>query len=459
MKITWYKHALMVSATTLVLTACGGPEDDETSRINNGISSTVLDLALPDSMTGGNVSTTLPKTEVQAQKAMSSFSQKGNDVPCAYLANESEDPFKNGYEMTKFMVGAIATWSCIGDFLMAVSDYIPHNGVVYESDNNTASSSYDPEDPTHFRVVDDSDTQTSIYLYYGFNRATPPTAEDEAGFYLSWTEAENGNISGRMIISTDNLDQEHQSDDPELMRMDFQHSSEEKIHDMFLRFGEGNIWADGLRIKVTKNLSANPAQTVFVAQGIMGMKAQFLAVDGIDETPELRFYTVSNAIGDGAAIAQMNDLSFMLPLNFTGNNLGSYLTDKQDIYFFDDNQEADEPWDWIYKSFTSAEFRGDRTTQETGGTWLPFNPSLDQIEEGLELGAGYFASNCAEVGDDCVGLINAVFEDEGFADQEPNQGADPGDWRSDALQGAVYLDTVYPNGVDWTDAFEHEFQP
>lgn len=458
MKTTWYKHALLASAATLILTACG-PEEDETSRLNNGISSTVLDLELPDSITGGNVATTLPKTEVQAQKAMSSMNHKGDDLPCAYLANESEDPFENGYEMTKFMVGAIATWSCVGDFLMTVSEYIPHDGTVYESDNDTNSNSYDPEDPTHFRVVDDSDTQTSIYLYYGYDRSSPPSAEAPAGFYLSWAEAENGDISGRMIVRTDNLDEEHQPDDPELMRMDFQHTDEQKVHDMFLGFGEGNIWADGLRIKVTKNLNANPAQSVFIAQGIMGMKAQFLAVDGIEETPELRFFTVSNEKGDGAAIAQMNDLSFMLPLNFTGNNLGAYLTDKEDIYYFDDNQAADQPWDWIHKSFTTAEYRGDRTTLETGGTWLPFDPSLDQIEEGLELGEGYFANSCAEVGDDCVALINAVFEDEGFADQEPNQGVDPGDWRSDALQGATYLDSVYPNGVDWTGAFEHEFQP
>ena len=48
---------------------------------------------------------------------------------------------------------------------------------------------------------------------------------------------------------------------------------------------------------------------------------------------------------------------------------------------------------------------------------------------------------------------------EGFGEQERNQGADPGDWRSDALAAAQFPDSVYPNGVDWAGAFEPVFAP
>ena len=184
---------------------------------------------------------------------------------------------------------------------------------------------------------------------------------------------------------------------------------------------------------------------------------QFIPLEGIDELPDIGFFSVANGFGDGASIAQINNIGLPIPLNFE-RSLGAYLAAKEDVYFFDGDQTADEPWDWIDKRFTSARYRGGRTALETGGTWIPFNPSLDMVETALELDAGYFANQCAEIDDECVDFMNAVFID-GFADQAPNQGQDPNDWRSLALQSATYLDTVYPNGVDWTDAFEQDFQP
>jgi hypothetical protein len=77
----------------------------------------------------------------------------------------------------------------------------------------------------------------------------------------------------------------------------------------------------------------------------------------------------------------------------------------------------------------------------------------------LALGADYFTgSKCAEIGDDCTDLLNAVFTD-GFADQEENQGSDPMDWRSDAIAMPEYLSSVYPNGIDWSGAFDYAFTP
>jgi hypothetical protein len=139
----------------------------------------------------------------------------------------------------------------------------------------------------------------------------------------------------------------------------------------------------------------------------------------------------------------------------TGNHLGNYLFTKNNRYFF----EGDGDWDFIYKTVSSSEFRGNRTTPASAGTWIPFDPSLDLIVAGLSLDPAYFTGSlCVSQGDDCNEFLNAVFND-GFAEQEPNQGTDPLDWRSTELMTPTYLNSVYPNGIDWTDAFEFSFTP
>ncbi len=137
------------------------------------------------------------------------------------------------------------------------------------------------------------------------------------------------------------------------------------------------------------------------------------------------------------------------------NHLGNYLATKQDVYFFEDDMD----WEYINKTFTSSIYRGDRTTPVSGGSWIPFNPSLDMIITALSLDPAYFSGDlCADLDDDCTELFNAVFVN-GFAEQEQNQGSDPMDWRSDALQAAVYLNSVYPNGQNWDGAFDRSFTP
>ncbi|MFL0810724.1 MAG: hypothetical protein K6L76_09945 [Agarilytica sp.] len=452
------KGLLVVAMTGVLLTACGGSATDDDAG-GNDLASVELDLELPSSVTGGLATDSNEKTSlnVLASKTSNQFaSQKAGDEPCSYIGNDDDDPFVNGYETTKFMVSAVAAWSCVAELLMEVSEFAPGDGTIIETDNDLNAENYEDDEPTHYSVVDDSEVQTSVRLYYGFDRETPPTIEDEAGFYLSWTQDEGGTERGRVIIDTLALDEETDEDDPVAMRMDFVHDDENKTHDLFLRFGDENAWAQGFRIRVNKNLDANPLEEVFVAQGLMAMTAQFLPAESISEVPEISFYSVANRMGDGASISEVSDLAISLP--FANTHFGSYLTTKEDIYFFDDDQEAAEPWDWIEKTFTTAEYRGDRTASASGGTWVPFDPSLDMIAEALELDSDYFDANCVEVGDDCLALINAIFDD-GFAEQEPNQGEDPNDWRSLSLQSATYLDSVFPNGVDWTDAFVQDFQP
>ncbi len=242
------------------------------------------------------------------------------------------------------------------------------------------------------------------------------------------------------------------------MRMDFNFTAATKTADMFLQFDENNAWADGFRIQLQKDLEANPLLKVFEARGLINMKAQFVPVANITEVPDVQLFTVSDGLGNGASIAEFQDMSLPLVLNADlDNHLGDYIFTKKDAYYF----EHDMDWEYINKTVLSSEYRGSRTTPETGGSWIPFDPSLDLVVGALLLDVDYFTgTQCADIGDDCNDLLNAVFNfTGGFAGQEENQGTNPLDWRSTELDNAEYLTSVYPNGVDWTGAFEHSFTP
>lgn len=438
-----------------VLAACSGGGNGSGSNSGEILD---LDMQIPNSLTGG------PATSaVVAPATIRAVTSGAADLPCAYQGPDDEDdPFRNGYEMTKFMVSAVAAWTCWADTLIEIAAYVPHDGQITATENQTDVDNYDADEPTHYSVTDDSATQTTARLYYGYDRDVPPLVDADPQFFLSWNKDENGDIQGRLIIDASGIDAANRNpEDPITMRMDFQFSGTEKIVDMFLRFDDGNPWADGFRIEVSKDLTAAPFAQVFTARGMINSKRQFIQVPGISEYPELQMYTVSDASGNGAAIADLRSVALPLVLNAaSGNHLGNYLFDKVDGYFFDADQSTSEPWDWIYKTFTAAQYRGGRTTPVTGGTLFPvFDPSLDQIITELNLPNSYFSGNeCASIGDDCVQLLNAIFAD-GFAGQEPNQGFDPQDWRSAALQSPVYLDSVYPNGSDWNGAFDFSFTP
>jgi hypothetical protein len=438
---------LPLAMSAALLTGCGTGSDDSQDQDTDTTSFIRMDL--PDSLTGGTATTSQTLSVAAAVSA-----QSGGDVPCAYIGVEDDDPFRNGYQMTKFMVSAVATWSCIADVLIEVAEaqIIPHDGTIHETDNDTTADNYDASDPTHFSITDDSDHQTTIRMYYGYDRDTPPVMGEEPQFFISWVENTDAEYEGRLVISSDINPESRAADDPAWARMDFHFTGQQKVADMFLRFDEGNPWAEGLRIRVTKDLTANALEEVFTAQGKMEMKAQFIPVDGVDVLPTLDMYTVSDKFGNGAAVAEFVDVTLPLELNAT-NDLGDYLFSKEDKYVFD----LDGDPDWIYKVFSAATYEGGRTTPATGGTVT--NPSLDMISGYLFPGdSNYFDTSCNDTNPECVDLLNKIFED-GFADQEQNQGSDPTDWRSAGIASPDYLDSVYPNGSDWTGAFDFTFTP
>jgi len=445
---------MVLTVTAIFLSACGGGKSGTTQGPQENAPE--LTFAVPPSLTNQP----LPQQPgIQNVATITAATSNGTGKPCAYIEDKDGDHFRNGYKITKLLVSAVATWSCIGDLLIDVSNFVDHDGSIHATDNDLASDSYNPEDPTHYSVIDDSDSQTTVRLYYAYDRNSPPQDGEAPQFYISWNESADDELQGRIVVDAQNINKDNRkAEDPIMLRMDFHYTAAEKTVDMFLRFDDGNHWAEGFRIHLLKDMNANPLQNVYLARGLIEMKAQFLPVDTITEVPVVRLYTVANKLGDGAAIADIQDMS--LPLKISGglidNHLGNYLFSRHDTYFFDDQSN----WDWINKTVSMAEYRGGRNTPQSGGTWIPLDPSLDMIVDELALDADYFTgTKCVKYADNCTQLINAVFENSLKDTQEKNQGADPGDWRSDAMANAVFLESVYPNGADWNGAFDFVFIP
>ena len=449
-----WKMGLVAAFFAILLSGCGATTatEDTTAPLSR------VALSLPDSMTGGKgtgAATPMVGIQTNQAQAQAMTSAQGTSQPCAFVGAGTDDPFANGYHMTRFLVGAIASWTCVADLFINIAVFVPHDGLIKETDNDTQAANYDPKDPTHYSVTDETTAKVSVRLYYGYDRVTPPVPTDIPQFFASWINGAGDDIQGRLVLDVVTIAGiDRQSDDPAAMRLDFTYTESQKLATMYLKFDGGNEWANGLRIEVTEDLGVNPLTQVYLARGLLDMKRQFVATPGVPELPVFQMFTVSDRLGSGAAIADFIDVALPLELNAaTGNNLGDYIFSKQDKYFFDER----EAWDWVDKSITTSQYRGNRTTPATGGTFEPFDPSLDIIITALMLDPAYFTGTaCNAIGDDCNDLLNAIFRD-GFADQEPNQGADPMDWRTTAVATPVYINSVYPNGVDWTGAFDPVF--
>jgi len=437
-----------------ILSACGDSSDSSDATTDDGLS---VRMQLPDSLTGG-ADNSSPRGMANKIADVAIAGKSGSGEPCTFSGHEDKDnPFRNGYETSRFLISTMATWTCVADLLIDLAAIVEHTGEIMETDNDTLAPDYETDDPTHYSITDISNTRVTLRMYYGYSRAVPPLPTDQSEFYISWNQESEDIVEGKMIIDVSVIDDENgNEEDISMMRMDFDFDQDRRSADMFLRFDDDNIWADGFRIQITKDLNVSPLGQVFTARGLIEMTGQFFPVAGISESPDIQFFTVADMLGNGATIEEVQDFSLPLLLNFFLNNhLGDYILSKKDIYFF----EADQDWEYINKAISSSEYRGSRNTAATGGSWLPFDPSLDMINTALSLPASYFtAGQCENIGDDCTDFLNAVFAD-GFSDQEQNQGADPMDWRSDALENADYLSSVHPNGIDWDAAFDQSFTP
>ena len=425
----------------VVFTACTPIVDD------GQFTPPLLSMDMPDSLTGGNGSV----NQSPNLALVSNAAQQG--VPCVFLGSDSADPFVNGYETSRFLVSQMATWTCIADLVISAIDFTINDGEIHATDNNKTAENYNPEDPTHYQVLRSTDTTTSVRMFYGFERTTPPTKVDSAGIVLQWTNNEDDLVEGALSLDVNYMDKTPNLEDPTGMRLNFSQSNTVATNDMFLIFDDSHEDVEAMRVKITEDKNAIHKQEAFTVQALVKVKKQWLTVESVTTVPDIKLVAITDKLGDGASRLLISDLAVALPIA-ENNHLGDYLFDKTDNYYFSANI-SDANWDWIEKSVTQSSYEGIRTTPISGGTWIPFNPSLDQLINAFELDATYFTNGqCEAIGDSCNELMNAIFQD-GFAGQEPNQGQDPQDWRTDAMQSAEYLNSVYPNGTNWDDALIH----
>ena len=442
----------VASIFVLGLAAC---EDSDSA--NSGNTDFRTQLNLPESLTGTNVTaSSKPGSEHFLARGVDNFSNTNQSnseqelFSCAYLGPEDDDIFKNGYNMTKFMTSAVATWLCIGDSLIVVSNILPRDGVVRETEHDGDDASYDPDEPTHYKIVEQDDGTVEVSLYYGFSHAQDLPVNAEIGFYFVWKETDAG-TTGKMIIDAQAVNNAASDDsDPVKTRMDFDYNTNAKLADMYMIFDSNNEWADGFRIQVNKNLNANVDEHVFTAIGKMSMIKQFDSTGALESIvasvqPFFDVYTVANEAGDGAAKAQFSDLAFPLVID-ANDHLGSYLADKVDVYFFDKNNDPE----FIDKSFTNSEFKDNRNLNDI----LITDVDNFLVTEGASISSTYFDSNCITADDNCDTFLDALFE-VGEYDQEGNFGTDPNDWRTSALASAAFLDSVFPSGASsWDGVFD-----
>jgi hypothetical protein len=420
-------------AVLFALAGCGGGSGGAGG--GTPLPTPTVSMNLPDSLTGG----TSVAVTASARRPVAA-----GDFNCNYLGAGSDDPFQNGYFMTKFLVGVVASWQCITDSVLTV---VAQSGNLATGQIYTITDSAGGTEPTAFSITRDSDTQTTVRLYYSGNVTTP-------GLFLSWNTV-GSDTTGKLVLSP-LATQLSTGDEPSNTRMDFTTSATQRTADMFIRFGSNPV-IDGFRIEVAENLAGDDPR--FIARGLLDTFAQWdtdYRNGPGGPGPALSMYAMANAAGNGAAAAIFSNVGFGMDFALWGigsGHFGYYQYQKDDRYFFD----SSSGWDWVDKTITSATYQGGRNSPV---------PDETAVETAVGLTAGYFSGHpCATAGDDCTEFIQALHTAAGggWSGQEPNQGFDPVDWRSTlmgTIDGTDMLTTVYPDGLsNWTGAFAMSFTP
>lgn len=433
----------------------GACSDDDPPTTNTSGTPTV-DMGFPSSLTGSESSSgalTNALAVVTGEEYIEPRSAHGPPHCFFDGAGQGQDPFQNGYVMTKFLVGMVAQWMCITDFMIneLTSFAIPTNGTIQPIPPDLD----DPDAPSGISITTDSATQKTIRLYFDNDTTTP-------GMYFSWN-TNGGSTQGKLVITSAMMNDTNDANAPSGMRLDFTLATASQVADLFIGFPAGNqMNVSGFRTQVTKNLDTS-ALPIFTALGRMNMSGQFMpgfdaAVPGT--APTMLMYSISDSAGEGAAIASFANVGISFDFSSSSlGHLGHYLTTKTDKYFFTSAGASQ----WVNKSFTSATFQGGRTS--TGPQLTTFEGFLAAAPTPLV--TPYFsAGNCDLVGDECIAFFDSMFSFSTFG-QEANSGSDPGGWRStniSAVTSASYLSSICPGSAasctyDSSDVFAQSFTP
>lgn len=374
---------------------------------------------------------------------------------CHYAGADETDPLRNGYVMTRWLVGNTASWMCITDFLaqtvstLLVAGAVPRNGSFVDL---TGGGGGGTNPPTGLSVLA-ANGQTTLQLYFHGSTTAP-------GVWLTWTGSGN-TYSGRLLVYTANVDNDPSVDlsvdptSPTHMRLDFDFSASTRTASMVMAYSPpaypvsaswNNPWLDGFRLDATEAM----ADHSFVIKGYMGTKAHLdsnyapLTSDSTTK-PSVQLLAVSDSAGTGAAVSNVADI--VLEFTFdASNHLGYFLYTKNDRYYFTSSGGAE----WIKKNVTAA------TYMPVNG-WTNTSPSDANIDTALSLTAGTTAGCKSNTGTDCPDLLNAIFDMGVYGADLNSSSPEPNDSRQTALNAATYLTQAQPDGhnaTDWVGVFD-----
>lgn len=436
------RTALLIVAAVLalaLLSACGS--DDETTTASqtpsNPVSAPSVSMSFPTSLTG---------TPAAATSAGPS---------CDYPGARENDPLRNGYTMTKWLVGNVAGWLCITDFLSDLANQLgaaglPVDGTFVDIPPDPA----DPGGPTGIAVT--TGTTSTLELYFQGDTANPSV-------YLAWAGS-GSDVQGRLVVlpylmeppPPGNLNADPEA--PTHMRLDFTQSATQRSASMVMAFDPydafaanswNNPWATGFRIDAVRT----EADGSFDITGYIATHGQFdpgyRAVG--TETPALVLKAVSDSTGKGASVATMADVGqgFIFTPNTT-DGLGYFLYSKDDKFYF----LADATAEWISKSVTTATFKGGLT-----------NTTYSDANIDSFLGLSGTTASCKGGTDaDCVTLLNAIFDAGAstFGTDLNDTSPEPSDGRQAELAALTALTQATPDSNakgDWTGVFDLTFTP
>lgn len=443
---------------SLALMACGS-SDSSSSSSSDPVPQygPDLSLSLPDSLTGGKVA---PLGMSSKFTPMSMRPMAAGGDPCNFHGHGSGDPFENGHKMTKFLVGAVASWTCITNQFIRFIDLLVFLGIDKDGTPlDLVDPSHKAGDATWLSVDEVSPDVTVVKLYWTADQVLP-IAGDE-GFYLRW-DTTGGDLTGKMVvdvadIANDPGDPYDPDEDPAYLRLDFTRDAFQKTGDLYLGFSATHPWvkSSGWRINVVKRLDG--AYPKYTAMGVIDMTAQWDTryngpPDFFSEFPQLKSFAVASSSGQGAAEARMANLGLVLfPVDTDNDHLGTFLFTKDDRYYFGGGSPV------VFKDVTAATYKGYHDIGAGGdiADALAVDAIIDftMASKGDPVPyAGTEYVGCTTGTDaDCITFLNALFSGGDFG-SEANVGTQPavGDQRRDALDGAdatYYADACPDDGT------------
>lgn len=418
--------ALLAVFSLFILAACSEePDDTPTQQIP--AYGPKVSISMPDSLTGGTSgsgSAIVAPTALSAPSILAasnalvlggSGEKYATGTICSYVGSGTEDPFKNGYNMTRFMVGTVAAWTCIADQIIGFIDLMVFYGVPTNGTPVPFENAGTPVAGEATGIIIDTVTTpgiTEVFVYYDAFTGLPdtPTPPANAGMYITWSNT--GDITGKLIIDAIIFTDWVAAESPDFLRVDFGTTATQKTGEMMISFNAANPWANDFRIQVTKNLDGTAP--IYTALSIVDLNDHWDTSINLTPLPSIAMKAVADGTGNGAAVAQMQNIAVNLGPLDDGDHLGLYQFTKDDTYYFTSAMGAE----YINKTVTSATYDSGLSFNGTG--WLTTKADFDVWLDstlGYSFGTNTYSTCTGTPGTPqtaCEDFLNLVFSGDTF---------------------------------------------